>query len=83
MRVVGHPGPSRPRAHEGENSTNLPGRKSTTYGERLVQRRCWLSGRLSGHLKHLVVLAESLPHSLSDGGRRGVAGIVLMVRTPL
>ena len=41
MRVVGHPGPSRPRAHEGENSTNLPGRKSTTYGERLVQRRCW------------------------------------------
>ena len=42
-----------------------------------------LSGRLSGHLKHLVVLAESLPHSLSDGGRRGVTGIVLMVRTPL
>lgn len=40
-RAVGHPGPSRPRAHDGQNSTNPHRRKSTTYGKRLVQRRCW------------------------------------------
>lgn len=74
MRAVGHPGPSRPRAHDGENSTNPSGRKSTTYGKRLAQRRCWAVQAVIKSPKHLVVLAERVLHSLSDGGAAGVGG---------
>lgn len=74
MRAVGHPGPSRPRAHDGENSTNPSGRKSITYGKRLAQRRCWAVRAVIKSPKHLVVLAESVLHSLSDGGQRRGGG---------